>query len=196
MKRGTAYGASDSLQSNGSFLKKGNHGATQVGELVLQNTGTKPVLRYRVPATEPPNPSPAVLSVGDSRHSITGIRNHIDHAATRSGSRHRRSIDHQRVYRLRNPGPSDPTEPSSYTPAQAVTVRPSTRRVFSGPVVELIGPITMSAAETFTQALMERTPSVVRIGRIRKAFSAYRTNQGRAFTWRHSSQYRNASLRG
>jgi len=35
---------------------------------------------------------------------------------------------------------------------------------FLGPVVELIGPITMSAAEAFTQALMGRAPHVIRIG--------------------------------
>jgi C-terminal processing protease CtpA/Prc len=31
-------------------------------------------------------------------------------------------------------------------------------------VVELIGPLTISAGETFTQALMGRTPRVIRIG--------------------------------
>jgi hypothetical protein len=59
---------------------------------------------------------------------------------------------------------SDPVVPNRYTPAQPVMVRPAKQPVFSGPVVELIGPITMSAAETFTQALMERTPRVLRIG--------------------------------
>lgn len=43
-------------------------------------------------------------------------------------------------------------------------VRPGSQPIFNGPVVELIGPITMSAAETFTQALMERTPRITRIG--------------------------------
>lgn len=95
---------------------------------------------------------------------------------------------------------SDPVKPSSYTQSQAVTVRPSTRPVFSGPVVELIGPITMSAAETFTQALMGRTPRVMRIGentqgvfcdalgrRLPNGWSfalpnaVYRTSEGRAF---------------
>ena len=43
-------------------------------------------------------------------------------------------------------------------------VQPGRQPVFLGPVVELTGPITMSAAETFTQALMGRTPPVTRIG--------------------------------
>jgi hypothetical protein len=51
-----------------------------------------------------------------------------------------------------------------WTPADTVLVRPSSRPGFRGPVVELIGPITMSAAETFSQALMGRTPHVTRIG--------------------------------
>lgn len=59
---------------------------------------------------------------------------------------------------------SDSVAPNLYTPAQSVMVRPGNPPVFSGPVAVLIGPITMSAAETFTQALMERMPRVVRIG--------------------------------
>jgi C-terminal processing protease CtpA/Prc len=95
---------------------------------------------------------------------------------------------------------SDLMEPTGYTQSQTVTVRPSRRPVFSGPVVELIGPITMSAAETFTQALMGRTPRVVRIGentqgvfcdvlsrRLPNGWSfalpnaVYRNSEGRAF---------------
>ena len=59
---------------------------------------------------------------------------------------------------------SDPVIPTRYTPSEPVMVRPGKQPVFRGPVVELIGPITMSAAETFTQALMQRTPHVLRIG--------------------------------
>lgn len=59
---------------------------------------------------------------------------------------------------------SDPVVPSRFTPAQPVMVRPGKYPVFTGPVVELIGPITMSAAETFTQALMGRTPHAFRMG--------------------------------
>lgn len=43
-------------------------------------------------------------------------------------------------------------------------VRPGKEPIFTGSVVELIGPITLSAAETLTRALMERTPHVLRIG--------------------------------
>ena len=41
---------------------------------------------------------------------------------------------------------------------------PSSRPSFRGPVVELISPLTISAGETFTQALMGRTPHITRIG--------------------------------
>ncbi len=59
---------------------------------------------------------------------------------------------------------SDPMSRNAFTPLQPVLVKPGAGPTFTGPVVELIGPITMSAAETFTQALMERTPHVTRIG--------------------------------
>src|SRR5205814_2677309 len=59
---------------------------------------------------------------------------------------------------------SDPTDPGKWTGANQVFIRPSSRPGFRGPVVELIGPITMSAAETFTQALMQRKPHVTTIG--------------------------------
>lgn len=51
-----------------------------------------------------------------------------------------------------------------WTPGQPIMVRPSARPGFRGPIVELIGPVARSAAETFTQALMSRTPHVTRIG--------------------------------
>jgi hypothetical protein len=59
---------------------------------------------------------------------------------------------------------SDPDDSRVYTAPQRVMVRPGKQPRFNGRVIELIGPITMSAAETFTEALMERTPHVVRIG--------------------------------
>lgn len=59
---------------------------------------------------------------------------------------------------------SDPVNPGKWTSASQVFVHPSSRPGFRGPVVELIGPITMSAAETFTEALMGRTPHVTTIG--------------------------------
>jgi hypothetical protein len=59
---------------------------------------------------------------------------------------------------------ADPADRSRWTPGQPSLVRPSTRPGFRGPVVELTGPLTISAGETFTQALMGRTPPVYRIG--------------------------------
>jgi C-terminal processing protease CtpA/Prc len=59
---------------------------------------------------------------------------------------------------------ADPLDRNRWTPSDPVTIQPSTRPGFHGPVVELIGPITMSAAETFTMALMGRDPRVTRIG--------------------------------
>ena len=58
----------------------------------------------------------------------------------------------------------DPVDRTKWTPGQPSFVRPSTRPGFKGPVVELTGPLTISAGETTTQALMGRTPKVVRIG--------------------------------
>ncbi|MDX2060679.1 MAG: S41 family peptidase [Gemmatimonadales bacterium] len=58
----------------------------------------------------------------------------------------------------------DPADVTKWTPGQPSMVRPSTRPSFHGPVVELIGPLTISAGETTTQALMGRTPRIIRIG--------------------------------
>lgn len=59
---------------------------------------------------------------------------------------------------------ADPVDRNKWTPADPSMVRPSTRPGFRGPVVELIGPSTVSAGETFTQALMSRSPHITRIG--------------------------------
>lgn len=59
---------------------------------------------------------------------------------------------------------SDPADHNKWTARDPSIVRPSSRPGFHGPVVELIGPFTISAGETFTQALMGRTPRVQRIG--------------------------------
>jgi hypothetical protein len=59
---------------------------------------------------------------------------------------------------------SDPVNADKWTNPTQIFIHPSTRPGFRGPVVELIGPITMSAAETFTEALMGRTPHVTMIG--------------------------------
>lgn len=58
----------------------------------------------------------------------------------------------------------DPADPSRWTPGQASWVRVTTRPGFRGPVVHLIGTHSVSAAETFTQALMNREPAVIRVG--------------------------------
>ncbi len=51
-----------------------------------------------------------------------------------------------------------------WTPEQAVLAKPASRASFYGPVVELMGPNTVSAAEVLTQSLLGRSPNVVRIG--------------------------------
>src|SRR5207249_6691200 len=61
-------------------------------------------------------------------------------------------------------GRADPIDRNKWTPGDPSLVRPSARPGFRGPTVELIGPLTISAGETFTQALMGRTPQVIRIG--------------------------------
>ena len=58
----------------------------------------------------------------------------------------------------------DPVDHNQWTPRDPSIVRPSSRPGFRGPVVELTGPLTISAGETFTQALMGRMPRVIRIG--------------------------------
>jgi C-terminal processing protease CtpA/Prc len=58
----------------------------------------------------------------------------------------------------------DTTNPVLMTDRQPSVVEPSTRAGWRGPVVELIGRHSVSAAETFTQALMGRQPAIARIG--------------------------------
>ena len=59
---------------------------------------------------------------------------------------------------------ADPIDRDKWTQGDPSLVRPSARPGFRGPAVELIGPLTISAGETFTQALMGRTPHITRIG--------------------------------
>jgi Peptidase family S41 len=59
---------------------------------------------------------------------------------------------------------ADPVDRNKWTNGYPVMVRPSPRPGFRGPVVELIGPYTLSEGEVFTQALMGRTPHITRIG--------------------------------
>jgi len=58
----------------------------------------------------------------------------------------------------------DPLAGKKWTPEDPIMVHPTTQPGFRGPVVELIGPLTISAGETFTEALMGRSPHIVRIG--------------------------------
>ncbi|MEU7136109.1 S41 family peptidase [Streptomyces sp. NPDC046261] len=59
---------------------------------------------------------------------------------------------------------NDPGDPRRFTPAEPVRVVPHRGAVYTGPVAVLTGRLTISAGETTTQALMGRTPGVVRIG--------------------------------
>ena len=59
---------------------------------------------------------------------------------------------------------SDPENPARWTDPQPSVVRPSTRPSFRGPVVELTGILSVSAAETFTQAMLKRAPHITRVG--------------------------------
>jgi C-terminal processing protease CtpA/Prc len=64
------------------------------------------------------------------------------------------------VKRARN----DPDDPSRFTTPQPIPVRPADAPRYTGPLVLLTGGSTVSAGETFTQAVMNRTPRPVRIG--------------------------------
>ncbi|MEV7938823.1 S41 family peptidase [Kitasatospora sp. NPDC088264] len=58
----------------------------------------------------------------------------------------------------------DPADPTKFTRPQPVVVRPACTEHFTGPVALLTSSLSISAAETFTQTLMGRSPHVVRIG--------------------------------
>jgi Peptidase family S41/Tricorn protease C1 domain len=64
------------------------------------------------------------------------------------------------IKRARN----DAANPDRWTEPQPAKAVPSNKPRFLGRVVELIGPDTVSAGETFTMALMGREPHIVRIG--------------------------------
>jgi C-terminal processing protease CtpA/Prc len=59
---------------------------------------------------------------------------------------------------------NDPADPTKWTAAQTSLVQATTRPGFRGPVIELIGVQSVSAAETFTQALLGRQPKITRLG--------------------------------
>jgi hypothetical protein len=59
---------------------------------------------------------------------------------------------------------SDPTDRGKWTAEQPSVVRPSDRPAFKGRVIVLTGIHSVSAAETFTQALLKREPKTTRVG--------------------------------
>ncbi|MEU1286251.1 S41 family peptidase [Kitasatospora sp. NPDC005856] len=59
---------------------------------------------------------------------------------------------------------NDPADPTKFTRPEPITVRPSAGARFNGPVAVLTSSISTSAAETFTQAMMGRSPKVLRVG--------------------------------
>ncbi|MFJ6751228.1 S41 family peptidase [Streptomyces sp. NPDC091266] len=59
---------------------------------------------------------------------------------------------------------NDPHDPGKFTAPQPIRVAPHRGPAYTGPLTVLTGRLTISAGETFTQALMERTPAPVRIG--------------------------------
>ncbi len=59
---------------------------------------------------------------------------------------------------------ADPDDPAKWTPGQDSRVVPAAGPGFKGPVIILTGVHSVSAAETFTQAMMHRTPRVTRVG--------------------------------
>ncbi len=59
---------------------------------------------------------------------------------------------------------NDATDPNRFTRLQRLWVRPAKAPLYTGPVAVLTGGSTISAGETFTQALFGRSPAPIRIG--------------------------------
>ncbi|MDQ4031725.1 MAG: S41 family peptidase [Actinomycetota bacterium] len=59
---------------------------------------------------------------------------------------------------------NDPRDPSRHGRPQTVTVTPAAAPRYTGPVSLLISDLTISAGETFVQAMMGRSPAPARIG--------------------------------
>jgi len=59
---------------------------------------------------------------------------------------------------------NDPADPTKWTAPQPSLVRATSRPGFRGPVVELIGVQSVSAAETFTQAMINRPVKLTKVG--------------------------------
>ncbi|MFC0627505.1 S41 family peptidase [Kribbella deserti] len=59
---------------------------------------------------------------------------------------------------------NDANDPSRFTTPQPIVVRPAKGTRYTGPITILTGGSGLSAAETFTQAMMNRSPRPIRIG--------------------------------
>ncbi|QCX81790.1 Peptidase family S41 [Streptomyces sp. YIM 121038] len=59
---------------------------------------------------------------------------------------------------------NDPADPGEHTRPEPIRVRPADAPRYTGPIAVLTGGSTVSAGETFTQALMDRPGRVVRVG--------------------------------
>jgi C-terminal processing protease CtpA/Prc len=59
---------------------------------------------------------------------------------------------------------NDPADPTRHGPLRTVTVTPAAGLRYTGPVRLLISDLTVSASETFTEALLSRTPAPSRVG--------------------------------
>lgn len=59
---------------------------------------------------------------------------------------------------------NDPTDPSRHTRSEPIPVLPARAPRYTGPVAVLTGGSTVSAGETFTQALIDRHSRTIRIG--------------------------------
>jgi C-terminal processing protease CtpA/Prc len=58
----------------------------------------------------------------------------------------------------------DPSDPKIFTKPQSFSVEPASGPEFTGPITVLTSSLTFSAGETFTQAMLGRTPAPIRIG--------------------------------
>ena len=58
----------------------------------------------------------------------------------------------------------DPHDPTRHGPARPAIVTPADGPRYTGPIRLLISDLTVSAGETFTEALMGRAPAPTRIG--------------------------------
>ena len=59
---------------------------------------------------------------------------------------------------------ADAADPTRFTRPQRLRVQPAKAPIYTGPIAVLTGGSTISAGETFTQALLDRSPRPVRIG--------------------------------